>query len=101
MPRTRTVQTIEVPSEWDNRDVDIEHKGKKIILPGEPSNMPIPDAIEALERRRKDEETDTQVYEILDAFPEDAIIAFNWAMKEIYGWSSPIPKMTFFGPQPP
>jgi hypothetical protein len=86
---------------WDTKDVDIERSGTKIILPGDPSDMPIDDAIKALQRKKKDEETLMNVHEIIDAYTEDALVAFNMAMRQKYGWASPTPKMTFFGPIPP
>lgn len=86
---------------WENRDVDIEHTGTKITLPGEPGPMPLRTAIAALERKAADEETELDVAEVLDAYPEDALVAFNEAMRERYGWASPIPIMSFFGPIAP
>lgn len=86
---------------WDKRDVDIQHEGTKITLPAEPGPMPLRTAIAALERKAKDEETELDVHEVLDAFPEDALVALNLAMREKYGWASPTPQMSFFGPVAP
>jgi hypothetical protein len=86
---------------WQKRDVDIQHEGKKITLPADPSDMPIRTAIAALERKAQDEETELDVMEIIDAYPEDALVAFNEAMRQTYGWASPTPIMTFFGPIAP
>jgi SpoVK/Ycf46/Vps4 family AAA+-type ATPase len=86
---------------WENRDVDIEHTGTKITLPGEPGPMPLRTAIAALERKALDEETELDVTEVLDAYPEDALVAFNAAMRQKYGWASPTPVMSFFGPIAP
>jgi len=86
---------------WSNRDVDIEHSGTKITLPGDPGPMPLRKAIETLERKAADEETELDVTEVMDAFPEDALVALNAAMREKYGWASPTPKMSFFGPIAP
>jgi transitional endoplasmic reticulum ATPase len=86
---------------WAKRDVDIDHTGTKITLPADPSPMPLRTAIEALERKAQDEETELDVHELIDAFPEDALVAFNEAMRQKYGWASPTPKMTFFGPIAP
>lgn len=88
-------------SAWAKRDVDIEHVGTKITLPDSPSPMPLRTAIEALERKAQDEETELDVHEMIDAFPEDALVALNEAMRQRYGWASPTPKMTFFGPIQP
>jgi hypothetical protein len=86
---------------WERRDVDIEHTGTKITLPADPAPMPLRVAIEALERKAADEETELDVFEIINAYPEDALVALNAAMKEKYGWASPTPKMTSFGPVQP
>lgn len=92
---------LEQESVWDTRDVDIEHVGTKITLPADPEAMPLRKAIKALERKAKDEETELAVFEVIDAYPEDALVALNTAMRQKYGWASPTPKMTFFGPIPP
>ena len=86
---------------WDNKDPDITYAGNMITLPGEPGPMPTEKAIEALKRKLQDENTMLDVTEILDAHPQDALVAFNAAMKEKYGWASPTPTMSFFGPIPP
>lgn len=86
---------------WDKEDVGIEHAGTKITLPGEPGPMPLREAIATLERKAQDEETELDVHEMIDAFPEDALVAFNEAMRQKYGWASPTPIMTFFGPVAP
>lgn len=86
---------------WDKLDVDIEHVGRAITLPGDPGKMPIRKAIAALERKLADEETVVQVFEIIDAYPLDGAVAFVKAMANLYGWSSPIPTPTFYGPRPP
>lgn len=86
---------------WKRLDPDITYDGSKISLPAHPAPMPLPVAIEALQRKQKDEETELDVFEVIDAYPEDALVALNKAMKDKYGWASPIPKMSFFGPIPP
>lgn len=92
---------VKIPNPWDNTDVEIRREGKQITLPNDPTAMPIPDAIKALERKMKDEEQVFDTFEIIDAYPQDALVAFNAALREIYGWASPVPKMTWFGPKPP
>jgi len=82
---------------WARRDVGIDYTGSKITLPDDPSKMPIRTAIAALERKAKDEEQELNVVEIISAFPEDALVAFNEAMRRHYGWASPTPVKTFFG----
>lgn len=86
---------------WDKLDVPIEHSGRAITLPIDPSRMPLEKAREALDRRIKDESQPFMVAEKFDAFPHDAAVAFVKAMNKLYGWSSPQTVMTFFGPKPP
>lgn len=82
-------------------DPDIIYEGTAITLPNLPKKMNIPDAIEALARKQKDNETILDVHEVISGHPHDALVAFSWAMKEVYGWASPTPSMTFFGPVAP
>lgn len=83
------------------RDIGIKREGTQIILPADPTPMMIREAIQHLERKAKDEETVVAIYEQIDAFPFDGAFAFMKALKQIYGWASPIPTETFFGPKPP
>ena len=87
--------------DWDRHEVSIERQGKKIILPAEPAPMPIPKAIDALKILQKEEETIMDVHEVIDCFPLEGAVAFVEAMREIYGWATPVPKMSWFGPVPP
>lgn len=86
---------------WDKLDVPIEHVGRAITLPGEPGPMPTEKAIEALQRKLADENQEFQVFEIIEAYPLDAAVAFVKAMAQLYGWSSPVAVPGFFGPKPP
>lgn len=86
---------------WENQDVDIVREGTKITLPAKPAPMPIDNAIEALQRKKNDEEKKIVVVEYIKAFPLDGAVAFMEAMKEIYGWASPVPTPGFFGSSPP
>jgi len=86
---------------WDRLDVPIEHHGRAITLPGDPGNMPTEKAIEALQRKLQDDNQPFGLFEIIDAYPLDAAVAFVKAMTELYGWASPVPTPGFFGPRPP
>jgi len=86
---------------WEHTDTDIEYKGKKITLPGNPSRMPIDDAIRELKRKQKDENQEIDVYEIINAFPLDGAVAFVKALKHLYGWANSVPTPGFFGPENP
>lgn len=95
------LKALQGHSAWDNLDPDIQYDGKMITLPGEPSKMPIADAIKHLQRKLADEEMVMNVVEIIDTYPTDGAVAFVEAMKRRYGWASPVPTPGFFGPQPP
>lgn len=86
---------------WDRLDVDIKHEGRAITLPGDPADMPTEKAIEALQRKLADEMQPFRVFEVIDAYPLDAAVAFVKAMTKLYGWASPQTVMTMFGPKPP
>lgn len=86
---------------WKQIDVGIEHHGSKITLPAEPLPMSIDDGIDALQRKKKDLETEVSVHEVIDAFPLDGAVAFMKALQRIYGWANSVPTPGFFGPKPP
>ena len=86
---------------WLSQDVQVQHKGTKITLPSSPTDMPIDEAITTLERLKTDQEQEMDVHEVINAFPEDALVALNTAMKEKFGWASAIPTPGMFGSRPP
>lgn len=87
--------------DWDHVDVEIERHGTKITLPLDPTAMPIDDAVQALIRLKASEEEVMSVSEVIETSPLDGAVAFMRALKQQYGWASPIPTPGFFGPQPP
>jgi transitional endoplasmic reticulum ATPase len=88
-------------TDWGKADPDIEYVGRAITLPADPNKMPLAAAIKTLQRKQADEETETTVVEFIDTYPMDGAVAFSMAMKQLYGWASPVPEMTFFGSKPP
>ncbi len=86
---------------WDKLDVGIEHVGRAITLPGDPAKMPLEKAVEALNRRIKEDNQPYEIHEIIDGYALDAAVAFVKAMARLYGWASPVSTPTFFGPKPP
>jgi len=86
---------------WDKLDVGIEHQGRAITLPGDPAKMPMEKAVEALQRKIKDESQPYEIHEIIEGYALDAAVAFVKAMAQLYGWASPVSTPTFFGPKPP
>lgn len=86
---------------WKHRDTDIKYVGKEITLPADPRPMPLEAAIATLQQKLDDENQIMNVVERVAGYPFDAAVGFVKAMKETYGWSSPVPTPGFFGPTPP
>jgi len=86
---------------WGELDTKIQHEGSAIKLPSEPGKMPLKDARDAIDRKMKEEETVVRVFEIIEAYPHDAAVAFMKALKNLCGWASPVPTPGFFGNNPP
>ena len=79
-------------------DTEVEYTGKKIILPGEPTPMPIPQAIEVLSSMHEEQEQEVSISEtIRGAHYTDGLVAFAGAMEEVFGWTKATPIRTFFG----
>lgn len=89
------------PTDWGAIDMEVRREGRHITLPKHPTEMPYDEAIAALQRKQKDENQEYNAHEIIDAHPLDAVVCFVMAMKELYGWASPVPTPGFFGPTPP
>ncbi len=87
--------------DWNKENPEVEYVGTRITLPGDPAHMPLDDAINSLQRLKKDEEQVLNAVELIDAHPMDGAVALMKAMKRKYGWASPVPTQGFFGPNPP
>lgn len=81
-----------------NTDIQIERKGAKIILPSDPHEMSYDEGILALKRKKKEEETFMNVYEIVHAYPLDGALALQKALSRIYGWATAKPGSFFTAP---
>lgn len=86
---------------WGGIDTKIEHEGKKIILPADPTNMSYDAAIATLEQVKKDEEQEYDCNELVEGAPWDSLVAVYRAMQKIYGIVSPQSVQTFFGEMRP
>lgn len=75
----------ELAIDWTKIDTPVKRLGKEIVLPGDPGEMPIDDAIVVLERVKKAESQTYDTHEIVKALPWDALVALYKAMQEIYG----------------
>ncbi|MFA7278726.1 MAG: ATP-binding protein [Sterolibacterium sp.] len=84
------------------KDVTIVHEGTQIILPvikGKP--MGYDEGIEWLQRKKKEDEAEVGVHNILPCSPMDGAVALQKAIASIYGWSQGVPTPGFFGDTPP
>lgn len=77
---------------------EIVTEGTQIIIP---EGMTYLTAIEHLNTRMQYEEQTVSISETVDAFVWDGALAFQKAMREIFGWSDAVPVKTFFGENPP
>jgi transitional endoplasmic reticulum ATPase len=73
-------------------------KDKKIILP---EGMSYEECITWCKRMIAEENEEVRINEEIDAWPLEGAVALMKALKEMFGWTSLKPKMTFWGPQPP
>lgn len=88
-------------SPYAHVDTDVVHLGTKLIMPAEPAPMSYDEGITLLQRKKKEDEAAVDVDERLQVFPFDGAIALMKAMKEQFGWATPVPTPGFFGPEPP
>jgi len=87
--------------DWTRIDTGLEFNGKKIVLPGEPGEMPYQVAIDTIERIAEAEAQVYAVTEHVDGLPWDSAVALYRAMQQIYGVVLPQSIPTWFGPKPP
>lgn len=80
------------------RRIDVEWQGTKVVLP---DGMDYEEAIKALELRQQQDNQEIDLSETIRAFPLDGAVAFQKALREIYGWTSLVPTMGFWGPSNP
>lgn len=83
-----------------NVEAEVQWEGTKITLPDSPTKMNYAEAKEWLQRLQASEEEQIAVNEVIDAFPFDGAIAMMKALKQVYGWASPIPPQSFFEAPP-
>lgn len=88
-------------TEWDFQRTKVQHEGKHIVLPADPGNMELRTAAKHLNKLADEDEMEVDVNETIACYPFDGLIALNDAMAFLFGWSSPTPTPSFFGPIPP
>lgn len=87
--------------EWDFTKTSVEHQGKKIVLPAEPGEMDLKVAAKHLIKLDDEQNMKVDVNETINCYPYDGLVAITDAMAFLFGWSSPVPTPSFFGPIPP
>jgi len=80
------------------RRVNVEWEGERMILP---EGMDYPEAIKALELRQQQDEQEISISETIRAFPHDGAVAFQKALRDIYGWTNLKPTYGFWGDERP
>lgn len=85
---------------WQNSDTEIIHHGSKIVLPKQPNMMSLEAARDAIDRKIEEENTFMDLGEQIQGYPFDAMAAFVKAMRDIYGWTSLVPRRGFFDVSP-
>jgi transitional endoplasmic reticulum ATPase len=66
-----------------------------------PVGMSLSKAIKTLYEKKKQEETQVAVREVVDAWPMDGAVAFQYVLEEKYGFVNQVAIPGFFGPTPP
>jgi len=100
MKEGKQMEPKPVKSEADEKfkDVGIERRGEKIILP---ENMSFKEGIKWLMRRQDEDEQEVGINEQFDAHPLEGALALAKSLMEKFGFSSLVPTPGFFGSTPP
>lgn len=84
---------------------EFNFKNTKVTKEGEiitvPAGMTYRQAIDALDKQRKEEERKVAVHETIDAFPIEGALAFQKALSKKFGWVDRVPTPGFWGSNPP
>lgn len=88
-------------NKFENTDVLVQYEGTQIVLPNDPAEMTLDEAISCLKRRKKQDETVVAIHEEVDAYPLDGAHALMQVLRKIYGWANAVPTPGFFGSQNP
>lgn len=88
-------------NKFGHTDVIVQYAGTKIVLPNDPAEMTLDEAMDCLKRIKKQDETVVAVHEEVDTYPLDGAHALMQVLRQIYGWANAVPTPSFWGPQPP
>jgi transitional endoplasmic reticulum ATPase len=86
-----TEETVDVSWAKDKRV-------KKIVLP---EQMKIPTAIKWLDRKQQELEKQIETKTVFECYPTDGAVAFYHALEEVYGFTDPQRRKSWFGSFPP
>lgn len=79
--------------------VEINETAQKQILL--PTGMSVNTAIRVLYEKKKQEETEVAIFEVVDAWPLDGAVAFQAVLEQKYGFVNQVPIPGFFSSTPP
>jgi transitional endoplasmic reticulum ATPase len=85
---------------FKNIEAEVLWQGTKITLPDDPTKMNYAEAKDWLTRLEESDNEKIAVNEIIEAFPFDGAIAMMKALKQVYGWATPVPPRSFFEAPP-
>jgi ATPase family associated with various cellular activities (AAA) len=85
---------------FKNVEAQVRWAGSEITLPENPTRMNFAEARDWLSRLEKSDQENIAVNEVIDAFPFDGAIAMMKALKQVYGWATPVPPQKFFEEPP-
>jgi len=78
--------------------IQVVQHGEQLVIP---ENLPLPRAVEVLQRKIEYDEQKMAINAKIDGFIFDAAHAFHVTLTKMFGWANNVPTPGFFGPQPP
>lgn len=80
------------------KDVEITRKGTQIVIP---KTMSLEEAERWIRRKKKEDDREVRLDEVIEGYPIDAAYALTKAMAEKYGWTNMVPTPGFWGSENP
>lgn len=85
---------------FKNIEAHVRWEGSEITLPETPTRMNFEEARDWLTRLETSDQEKISVNEVIEAFPFDGAIAMMRALKQVYGWATPVPPQSFWEAPP-
>ncbi len=85
---------------FQNVEAQVRWEGAQITLPDTPARMNFEEAVDWLQRLDRADQENIAVNEIIEAFPFDGAIALMKALKQVYGWATPVPPRSWWEAPP-